>query len=68
MARTAIKHLAATGLRRGLVDGSRGWLAVGLAAGSLRVAKRLWARQPVTERFDLRPGETLEIRHLDREP
>lgn len=61
-----IRGLTRKGLRRGLVDGSRPWLLVGLAAGFLQVARRLWEREPIAEEFELAPGETLEIRHLGR--
>ena len=57
-------NLMRKGLRRGLVDGSRPWLWVGMAAGLVQLARRLWARTPITEEFKLAPGESLEIRHL----
>lgn len=59
-----IGRLMRTGLRRGMVGGSRPWLWVGLAAGFVQVARRLWAREPITESVRLKPGESLEIRHL----
>lgn len=62
-----LSPLVRLGLRKGLAGGSRGWLAVGVVAGALRLAHRLWARQPVAETFKLAPGETLEVRHLGRD-
>lgn len=57
-------RLLRAGIRRGVVEGSRIWLAVALGTGVLKVAHRLWARRPVSEGFRLDPGQTLEIRHL----
>jgi hypothetical protein len=57
-----IARLSRTGLRRGLLEGSRGWLYVGLAATTVRVLRRVLAEPEVVERFELRPGEAVEIR------
>lgn len=59
-----LARLMRTGLRRGLRTGSRPWLAVGAAAGLLRVVR--WAvarREDVVLREELPPGAALEIRH-----
>ena len=57
-----IARLSRTGLRRGLADGSRGWLYVGLAATTIRVLHRVLSEPETVERFKLRPGEAVEIR------
>jgi hypothetical protein len=57
-----ITRLSRTGLRRGLREGSRGWLYVGLAATTVRVLHRVLAEPEVVERFELKPGEAVEIR------
>ncbi|MCZ7525942.1 MAG: hypothetical protein M5U14_05870 [Acidimicrobiia bacterium] len=58
-----VGRLARTGLRKGLREGSRPWLYVGLAATAVRLGRRLLAERPETVYVTtLRPGETLEIR------
>jgi len=57
-----VARLSRTGLRRGLMEGSRGWLYVGVAATVLRVARRALAEPEAVERFELKPGESIEIR------
>jgi hypothetical protein len=57
-----VVRLSRTGLRRGLLEGSRGWLYVGLAATTVRVLRRVLAEPEVVERFELQPGEAVEIR------
>ncbi len=58
-----LKRLSRTGLRRGFADGSRAWMAVGVAATGLRLASRVLAQKPeVVYRTELHPGEALEIR------
>ncbi len=59
-------RLSKTGLKRGFLDGSRGWLYVGLAASAVRIARRVLAEPVVVERFELDPGETVEIRTIKR--
>lgn len=59
-----LRPLVSLGLRRGLVGGSRLWLGLGAVAGVLRLAGRLWRREPVVETLELRPGEVVEVRHL----
>lgn len=61
-----IARLSRTGLKRGFLEGSRGWLYVGLAASALRIARRVLAEPAVVERFELDPGETVEIRTIKR--
>jgi hypothetical protein len=53
-------------LKRGFLEGSRGWLYVGLAASAVRIARRVLAEPVTVERFELDPGETVEIRTVKR--
>ena len=53
-----------TGLRRGLLGGSRPWFYVMVGVGALRVARRLAVRSPKTVYAEeLRPGESVLISH-----
>jgi hypothetical protein len=58
-----LRRLLRTGLRKGLLEGRRGWLYTGMGAGALVLARRLMASGPeVVYRTELRSGEGLEIR------
>jgi hypothetical protein len=57
-----VGRLSRTGMRRGLLEGSRGWLYVGLAATTVRVLRRVLAEPELVERLELKPGEAVEIR------
>jgi hypothetical protein len=60
-----LTRLARTGLRRGLGEGSRGWLYVGAAASALQVTRWLATRRPETVHVqELRAGQGIEIRVL----
>jgi len=60
-----VGRLARTGLRRGLMEGSRPWLYTGVAAAALRALQRAARREPETVYSEeLKPGEALEIRVL----
>jgi peptidase E len=60
-----LRRLVRTGLRKGLVEGSRGWLYTGVSAGALVVARRVLASRPeVVYRAELRPGDGLEVRAI----
>jgi hypothetical protein len=61
-----IVRLSKTGLRRGFLEGSRGWLYVGLAASAARVAHRVLVEPPTVDRLELKPGEVVEIRTVRR--
>jgi len=61
-----IVRLSRTGLRRAFLEGSRGWLYIGVAASAVRIARRVLAEPVVVERFELDPGETVEIRTVKR--
>ncbi len=57
-----------TGIRRGFRDGLFGdsqlWLALGAVALGVRAIQRLGARKAVVVTEQLRPGETIVVRHL----
>lgn len=62
MVASILARLVRTGLRKGLRDGSRPWLYVGVAAGSVSLLRRVAARRPETLLVtELQPGETLQI-------
>jgi hypothetical protein len=63
-----VARIARTGLRKGILEGSRPWLYTGLAAVALRVARRIAREEPRTVFSEkLEPGERLEIRVLPPE-
>jgi len=58
-----VSRLMRTGLRRGLLEGSQGWLYVGVAAVVLRVMRRVLVQPPETiYSTKLKPGQGIEIR------
>jgi hypothetical protein len=60
----ALARLAKTGMRKGVFDGSRGWLYLGLAASALRVARWIITESEVVETVELKSGEAIEIRTI----
>ena len=57
-----VSRLAKTGLRRGIFEGSRAWLVVGVAAGGVRLLGRFARREPeVVFTETVKPGHTLMI-------
>ncbi len=59
-----LRSLIRIGFARG-IGGSRAWLAVGFTAGGLHLVKRALTREPDTVYLEeLRPGESLVIRHF----
>jgi hypothetical protein len=58
----ALARLSKAGMRRGVLEGSRGWLYLGLAASALRVARWVITESEVVETVELKRGETIEIR------
>ena len=60
----ALARVARTGMRKGVFDGSRGWLYVGLAASALRVARWIITESEVVETVELKSGEAIEIRTI----
>jgi len=60
-----LRSLTRLGITRGLLGGSRGWLAVGTAAVSLRLLAKMATKEAkVVFCEDLAPGESLVITHL----
>jgi len=60
-----LRSLTKLGITRGLLGGSRGWLAIGTAAVSLRLLAKMAIKEPkVVFSEDLAPGESLVITHL----
>jgi hypothetical protein len=63
-----LRTLARNGLRRGLLEGRRGWLMVGVTATGLRLLARVMSRKPeVVYSAELSPGDRIEIRALPPE-
>jgi hypothetical protein len=63
-----VGRLVRTGLRRGLVDGSRGWLYVGATAAAVGIVRRLLVEAPETVfESELKPGQGIEIRTVKRD-
>ncbi len=60
-----LRRLARTGMRRGMSEGSRGWLYVGLAASALRVVRYVLSESEVVETIELKKGEAIEIRTVE---
>ena len=61
-----LKTLRRIGLARG-IGGSRGWLALGLAAGGLQMVRKALKREPdVVYCEELHPGQSLVIQHFPR--
>ena len=61
-----LKSLVRVGFARG-IGGSRGWLAVGVIAGGLRMLRKMAKREPdVVYREELRPGQSMTIQHFPR--
>jgi len=57
-------YLRRAGIRKGLLGGSRPWLAMGLLTWGYQKARQLAARQPeLVAREELRPGDRLIISH-----
>jgi len=66
-----LRRLTREALRRGVVGGSRPWLAVGVVVVGIRVARFAAVGRPERVlRHELAPGETLQItaRRLDPTP
>lgn len=61
-----LRSLVRIGLARG-IGGSRGWLAVGITAGGLQMVRRALKREPdVVYCEELRPGQSVVVRHFPR--
>lgn len=55
-------RVAIKGLRRGLAEGSRGWLAIGATATVLAALRRVLHEDETVYRAELKPGEGMEVR------
>jgi hypothetical protein len=61
-----LKTLVRVGFARG-IGGSRGWLALGVVAGGLRMLRKMAKRQAdIVYREELYPGQTVSIQHFPR--
>lgn len=61
-----LKSVARLGFTRG-IGGSRGWLTVGVVAGGLRMLRKMVKRDAdVVYLEELRPGQSVVIRHFPR--
>ena len=61
-----LKTLVRIGFARG-IGGSRGWLAVGVVAGGLRMLRKMAKREPdVVYLEELHPGQSVVIQHFPR--
>ena len=56
-----VGRLARTGLRRGLTEGSRGWLLVGCTLTAVRVLRRVLAEPEEHASVELEDGEAIEV-------
>ena len=62
-----LRTLARTGFRRGLgAAGGKGWLAVGLMAGTIQFLRRKSGEPKVELSEKLKPGQTIIITHLTK--
>lgn len=58
-----LAYLRRAGIERGLLEGRRAWMILGLAAWMVRLAQRAVRHEPVVVfREELVPGESLVIR------
>ena len=63
-----LKRLTRTGLRKGMLGGSRPWLVVGVAAGGLRLLGRILRKQPeVLYCSELAPGQAVVVSLSDED-
>jgi hypothetical protein len=63
-----VARVARTGLRKGILEGSRPWLYTGIGAVALRLLHRVAREQPRTVfSEELEPGQRVEIRVLPPE-
>ena len=61
-----LKTLVRVGFARG-IGGSRGWLALGVIAGGLRLLRRMAKREAdVVYLEELHPGQSVVIQHFPR--
>lgn len=60
-----LSQLARRGWRRGLLEGSRNWLIIGVSATALQLLRRVLTEKPVEATLELRRGDAIEIRTVD---
>jgi hypothetical protein len=60
-----VQRLARTGLRRGVREGSRGWLVVGISLTAVRVLRRVLAEPEVRATVELESGDAVEVRVVE---
>ncbi|MDQ4090442.1 MAG: hypothetical protein M3163_09090 [Actinomycetota bacterium] len=61
-----LKTLVRIGFARG-IGGSRGWLALGVVAGGVRMLRRMAKREAdVVYLEELHPGQSMVIQHFPR--
>jgi hypothetical protein len=59
------RRLLRAGFRRGVLEGSRGWLYVGVTVMAIRVVRRVLGEPPETVyEHELKPGEGIQIRTI----
>jgi hypothetical protein len=63
--RSLLSRLARTGWRRGLRDGSRTWLLLGISATTVQLLRRVLTEREVQTTLELRRGDAIEIRTVD---
>ena len=58
-----VGRLVRNGFRRGVLEGSRGWLYVGMTAAAVGIARRILI-EPAETVFEteLKPGQGIEVR------
>lgn len=57
-----------SGFRRGVLEGSRGWLYVGMTAAAVGLARRVLTEPPETVfETELKPGQGIEVRTVRRD-
>lgn len=59
-----VSGLTVRALRRGLLGGHPGWRLALVVAGLVRLLRFLAAGRPAVLREEIRPGESLMVRHL----
>jgi hypothetical protein len=63
-----VSRLARTGLRRGLLEGSRGWMMVGVSLTTAQLLHRLLSEREVRASVELQPGDHIDVRVIEPPP
>jgi hypothetical protein len=61
----AVGLLRRRGFRQGVMGQSRGWLALWIALAGRDFLRKRMQRKAVVARYELKPGQSLLIEHLD---